>query len=92
MQLSRGGQRWERCGSQWKVTKGVFCNQMKTVFSEVLEQDLVTENGEVLDAVFGQKSIDARIVSSPAMIGTTNSLLKVIAKKAVALYRGKSAA
>lgn len=71
--------------------KGVFCNQMKTVFSEVLESEMVTETGQKIDAVFGQKSIDARIVSSPPIIGTSNVLLKLIAKQAVALYRGKPA-
>lgn len=69
--------------------KGVFCNQMKTVFSEVLESNYLTESGEVIDAVFSVKSINARIVTSPFMIGTSNTLLKVIAKRAVAAYRGK---
>ena len=54
---------------------------MKTIFSEIMEKDMVTENGDVIDVVFGQKSIVNRIVNSPAMIGTTNTLLKVIAKK-----------
>ena len=49
---------------------------------------MVTENGDVIDVVFGQKSIVNRIVNSPAMMGTTNTLLKVIAKKAVSLYKG----
>lgn len=69
--------------------KGVFCNQMKTVFSEVLEHDYVSEEGDVIDAVFSVKSINARIVTSPFMLGTTNTLLKVLAKRAVAAYRGK---
>lgn len=69
--------------------KGVFCNQMKTVFSEVLESDYVTEEGEVIDSVFSTKSINARIVSSPFVIGTANTLLRVLAKRAVAAYRGK---
>lgn len=69
--------------------KGVFANQLKTVFSEVLESDYVTESGELIDAVFSVKSINARIVTSPFTIGTANTLLKVIAKRAVAAYRGK---
>jgi biotin carboxyl carrier protein len=68
--------------------KGVFCNQMKTVFSEVLEKDYVTEEGQTIDAVFSVKSINARLVNSPFVIGTTNTLLEVLAKKAVAAYRG----
>jgi hypothetical protein len=68
--------------------KGVFCNQMKTVFSEVLPQEMRTESGVIIDAVFGQKSIDDRIVNSPGIIGTTNTLLQVIGKKATQIYRG----
>jgi hypothetical protein len=59
---------------------------MKTVFSEVLENNLITESGETIDAVFGQKSVEARIVLSPSIIGTTNTILKVIAKKAVEIF------
>lgn len=66
--------------------KGVFCNQMKTVFSEVIEGDYVTEEGVVIDAIFGAQSIDKRIVNSPPLIGTTNTLLEVIAKRAVEAY------
>lgn len=66
--------------------KGVFGNQMKTVFSEVIENDYVTEDGEIIDCIFGAQSINDRIVMSPYIIGTTNVLLDVIAKKAIALY------
>lgn len=69
--------------------KGVFCNQLKTVFSEIMDYKMSTESGEIIDAVFGGKSVDDRIVNSPAIIGTTNTLLKVISKKAVEIYRGK---
>jgi hypothetical protein len=71
--------------------KGVFANQMKTVFGRVLENDWKTESGLVIDAVFGAKSIADRIVTSPYVIGTTTTLLDVIGKKAVAIYRGKKA-
>lgn len=60
---------------------------MKTIFSEVMEYEMKTESGKVIDAVFGQKSIDDRIVNSATIIGTTNSLLDVIGKKAVEIYR-----
>jgi hypothetical protein len=59
---------------------------MKTVFSEVLEDDLISEDGTVIDAVFGGQSINDRIVTSPIVIGTSNTLLKIIANKAVDLY------
>lgn len=67
--------------------KGVFGNQLKTVFGEIMEHDLLTEDGTKVDAVFGATSVAARIVSSPDIIGTTTTLLKVIAKKAVEIYR-----
>lgn len=67
--------------------KGVFCNQMKTVFSEVMTGEMKTESGKTIDAVFGKKSIDDRIVNSPEIIGTTATLLDVIGKKALAAYR-----
>jgi hypothetical protein len=67
--------------------KGVFGNQMKTVFSEVMTGEIKTESGKVIDAVFGQKSIADRIVLSPEVMGTTATLLDVIGKKAVAAYK-----
>lgn len=67
--------------------KGVFCNQMKTVFGEVLPGEVVTESGLVVDAIFGAKSIADRIVTSPEVIGTTTTLLDVLAKKALKAYR-----
>lgn len=69
------------------LTKGVFANQMKTIFSEVMEEDYVTENGDVIDSIFGYTSINDRIVTSPILIGTTNTLLGVIAKKVIEAYR-----
>lgn len=60
---------------------------MKTVFSEVMSHDMRTESGEIIDAVFGQVSIEARVVTSPAVIGTTNVLLSIIGKKAFSLFK-----
>jgi hypothetical protein len=70
--------------------KGVFANQMKTVFGEVIDYPMHTQNGEEIDAVFGFRSISARVVLSPLIIGTTTTLLKQIAKKAIDIYEGKS--
>jgi hypothetical protein len=67
--------------------KGVFGNQLKTVFGEVMERDMVTESGVKIGAVFGAKSVADRIVSSPELIGTTSTLLDVIATAAVRLYK-----
>lgn len=68
--------------------KGVFANQMKTVFGEVIDYNMSTETGEEIDAVFGYRSIAARVVLSPTIIGTTTTLLKLIAKKAINIYEG----
>lgn len=67
--------------------KGVFCNQLKTVFGKVQPFEIRTESGIIIDGIFGQKSIYDRIVTSPFVIGTTTTLLKVVAKKAVEIYR-----
>lgn len=69
--------------------KGVFGNQMKSVIGEVIDYPMTTESGEDIEAVFGYKGIFKRIVHSPAIIGTTTTLLKVLAKRAVSVYRGK---
>ena len=67
--------------------KGVFANQMKTVIGRIFGDSVRTESGTKIDAIFGAKSIDDRIVLSPIIIGTTTTLLDVIAKKAVEIYR-----
>lgn len=67
--------------------KGVFANQMKTVFGRVFENNIRTETGVDIDAVFSASSIDNRIVLSAFIIGTTTTLLDVIARKAVQAYR-----
>lgn len=69
--------------------KGVFANQMKTVFGHVLESEVTTESGLEVGAIFGAKSIQARIVHSPDQIGTTTTLLDVLAGRVVKAYRGK---
>ena len=66
--------------------KGVFANQLKTVFGRVFGDKTMTESGKPIDAIFGAKSVDDRIVLSPIVIGTTTTLLDVIGKKAVELY------
>ena len=70
----------------WILTKGVFANQLKTIFSETIENDYVTEDNETIDAIFGAQSINDRIVNSPYIIGSCNYALELIAKKAVEAY------
>lgn len=67
--------------------KGVFGNQLKTVFGKVFTGEVKSESGVEIDAIFGQKSVDDRIVNSPPAMGTTNTLLKVLAKRVVKAYR-----
>jgi hypothetical protein len=69
--------------------KAVFANQMKTVIGYTLEGTHETESGKKFDAIFGNKSIQNRIVLSPMIIGTTNSLLRVIGENAAEIYFGK---
>jgi len=68
--------------------KLVFANQMKSVVGEVMDYDVKTESGERVDAIFGFRSIMARVVTSPIIIGTTTTLLKKVAEKAVKVYKG----
>jgi hypothetical protein len=69
--------------------KGVFGNQMKTVFGRVFNDNVKSESGVPIDAIFGAKSVADRIVTSPYLIGTTTTLLMVGAKRVVKAYRGK---
>jgi len=68
--------------------KGVFGNQMKTIFGRVMSGINRTASGEDIDAIFGYTSINDRIILSPEVIGTTNTLLKVMSKRVVDVYEG----
>lgn len=68
--------------------KGVFGNQLKTVFGRIFNDNVKTESGTSIDAIFGAKSLYNRIVTSPYLIGTTNTLLIVGSKRVVKAYRG----
>lgn len=61
--------------------KCLFANQMKSTVGSVMEVPPVSQftNTEI-DAVFGVRSIYARIVLSPMLIGTTTTLLKAVGK------------
>ena len=68
--------------------KLVFGSQMKSVTGEVMDYEMKTEAGETIDAVFGRKSIAARVVEGVDIIGTTTTVLKVLAKRVCEAYRG----
>jgi hypothetical protein len=66
--------------------KGVFANQMKSIFTRVMVGTNTTEDGTELDAIFGYNSINARLVLSPEIMGTTNTLLRVLSTKIATDY------
>lgn len=59
---------------------------MKSVIGKVMDEPIIAEDGTEIDAEFGRRSIAARIVNSPDIIGTTTTLLEVIGKKALEIY------
>lgn len=65
--------------------KGVFSNQLKTVFGDVFDST-ETEDGIKIDAIFGQKSESDRIVSSAAIIGSTAVLIELTERRFVDAY------
>lgn len=69
--------------------KCLFANQMKSTVGAVLEEAPVTQSGVEIDALFGVRSIYARIVLSPMLIGTTTSLLKALSVKVATKYLDK---
>lgn len=69
--------------------KFVFGNQLKSVCARVMSGVNTTANGTPIGAVFGYESIADRIVASPELMGTTNTLLKVLSKAVARTYRGK---
>lgn len=70
----------------WTIKKAVFANQLKTVIGEVMDNEVTTESGTVIDAIFGKLSVDNRIVGSVDIMGTTNTLLDILIDKAVKAY------
>lgn len=67
--------------------KAVFSNQLRSCIGEMLESEMISEDGDEIEAIFGYRSIEARIVLSPIVIGTTTTLLKIIGRNAAKLYR-----
>lgn len=68
--------------------KGVFAHQMKCTIAEVQRGDIHTEDGVKVDATFSYRSVAARGVLSPSILGTTISLLDEVAKQATDAYFG----
>lgn len=72
------------CGSG---DKAVFANQLKTVIGRVYDNNVKTESGKSIDALFGATSLAARIVTSPYLIGTTTNLQIESGNRIVKAYR-----
>lgn len=66
--------------------KGVLSSQLKNTVGNILEDDYVTEGGDVIDIPFGMISVHNRIVNSPFEVGSANTALIVLAKRMVELY------
>jgi len=75
------------------VTAGdklVYASQLKSVISRVMTGRNETESGEAIDALFGNTSVEDRMVLSPKLMGTTNTLLRVLSQHIASVYRGRS--
>lgn len=46
-----------------------------------------TESGKPIHCIFGYQSVSNRIVNSATLIGTTTTLLKLITKEVIDIYR-----
>lgn len=66
--------------------KAILGNQLKFTVGDVFEYDIRTQDGTKVDLLFSNKSLAARIVNSPFLIGTTSTVLDLISKKAVDMY------
>lgn len=69
--------------------KVVFGGQMKSVVASNYSHEVVSEDGEKIDAVFSYLSLANRIVLSPILMGTTNKIMEKITDKFISIYNGK---
>jgi len=58
--------------------KAVLANQLKFTVGEIYSDPIYTEDGAIVEAKFSTRSIAARIVNSPGLLGTTSSLLEAL--------------
>lgn len=75
--------------SQEAGDKLVLGNNLKSVVSRVLQGKHETKSGTPIDMIFAYQSISNRIALATEIIGTTNTLLEVGSKRALALYEGE---
>ena len=55
-----------------------------------MDYKIHTQDGEEVEALFSYRAISARIVNSPLIMGTTNTLLNVLADRMIKVYNGIS--
>ena len=70
--------------------KAVLGNQLKFTVGEVFDDEVTSLDGTVIDFLFSTMSIEARIVNSPGLIGTSSKLLEVVTNNAIDMYFGES--
>ena len=66
--------------------KGILSNQLKFTVGEVMNYDLSTLSNKPIDLLFSYRSVSARIVNSPQLIGTTSALLEKVTEDVVDMY------
>lgn len=66
--------------------KGTVGNMLKTTISRVATEEMISEDGQVIDANFGELATAARIVCSP-LTGIVNTALIELSKEMFRLYK-----
>ena len=66
--------------------KAILANQLKFTVGAVYDHDVYTLGGKEVEVMFSNKSLAARIVNSPFLIGTTSTVLDLLKDKAVDMY------
>ena len=66
--------------------KLILGNQLKCTVGEVFSNEIVTEDGTPVDCKFSYRSISARIVSSPGLMGTLGMCLEKLTDKVLDIY------
>lgn len=69
--------------------KAILGNQMKFTVGEVFNNEITGVDGTDIEMLFSSRSIAARIVNSPFLIGTTSMVLEKLTEKALKLYFGE---
>ena len=69
--------------------KVVFGNQMKSTIGSIITDEFTDKAGQDIDAIFGYDSLMRRIVLSTEFMGTLNTVLVEVGKRAVKAYKGK---